>query len=161
MKLIDIVNGFDLTGFKGSDTALGEQHQVVGELSDFLQRLFGLLHASCTKVRELTTAHNVAVKELELEAARKGRQPSQEDATQLATITELRGKIESSMAELENIRNVFWSSARLEYPVLLEKPAIHVVDGFKLAWSEVPDTDEPLTLEDILDSVLSIGLRPR
>jgi hypothetical protein len=154
MKLIDKVNGFDLTAFKGSDTVITDRHHVVGELSDYLQRLFGLLRASTTRVEELVVTHNVAVKELELEAARKGRQPSQEDATQLAAITELRGSYERAQVEVENLRNAFWASVRVEFPELLEKESIHVVDGFKVAWSEV-DRSDSMTFESILESILA------
>lgn len=155
MNLLDKVNGFDLTTFKGSDTVITEQHHVIGELSDFLQRLFGLLRASTTRLEGLVVTHNVAVKELELEAAKKGRKPSREDAAQLAAITELRGNFERAQAEVENLRNAFWASVRVEFPELLEKEAaIHVVDGFKVAWSEV-DSSDSMTFESILESILA------
>lgn len=154
MNLLDTVNGFDLTAFKGSDTVITEQHHVVGELSDYLQRLFGLLRASSARVEELVVTHNVAVKELELEAAKKGRKPSREDTAQLAAITELRGSFERAQAEVENLRNAFWASVRVEFPELLDKESIHVVDGFKVAWSEV-DISESMTFQSILESVLA------
>ncbi len=116
-----------------------EKDTKVGVMNDRLKRIYGLHRNFVTKTNEIIRTikikkaeHDLAhlKKETDYEEIEKGS--CCEEFSKIAN--ETLKNIELNKERLNALDQIFWNTARLDFPELLGKPEIGVREGFSLVW---------------------------
>lgn len=114
MDLLQLIASYDLTKLVDLGTAPKQSNVVVGEMSDTLKRILGLMN----------DAHEKCVS---LGATKKGK-------VKVSAATHARNN--KALDYYGDLHNLFFTAARLEFEVLHNKDEVLILQGFKLAYNK-------------------------
>lgn len=132
-ELQDELERVELQDVKGPKAELEDGQEAVGELSEELQRLW------VVKVEANNALNALKGELLQLQGRHYGEDKAPPEFAELATRYNL------AVHRSEALDNLFWTSVRIEFPILADKGSIGLAEEWQVYWQRPrPNRGSPL-----------------
>ena len=135
-SIMQLAGSVDLGKVKTDGAGKLQKGQIaVGVMSDDLKRLYSLQSSAVDKANDLV--NKLREKSAAHRALHANGEVCGEDCKKyLVELRALAKEHDVAVAEYEALKEIFWSSARIEFPELLMKPSIGIAEDFTLYYNE-------------------------